>query len=84
MHDISAQLIPLKHALTAETAWQLWNEAAHAHEISRLQLELKQLQEHMTTHFDESVHKRVLDLQEALKAAQNRRTFAPMTADAAF
>lgn len=70
-----------QRTLSLEDAGQLWSEAVRAYEISRLQSELKQLQQGINEHFDETMQKRLFDLQDALKKAQSSRTFAPMAVD---
>ncbi|MDX1975296.1 MAG: DNA primase [Rickettsiales bacterium] len=68
--------------MTLEDALHLWNETISAYEITHLQVELKQLEEHMGKTMDDAHLQRLVELQNAIRKA-NSRSFAPAESDIA-
>lgn len=74
--------LPYSGTLSANDAMVLWNETVSAYQIAHMQQELTRLQEQVGG-VDEDGLKRLKELQDAIRTAQNERTFAPMHNDVA-
>lgn len=74
--------LPYSSSLSANDALVLWNETVSAYQIEHMKQELAALQEQVGG-VDEEGLKRLEELQNAIKAIQTARTFAPMQSDVA-
>lgn len=69
--------LPYRASLSENDASVLWNEKVSSYQIEHMKQELARL-EHQEGGMDEAGLKRLVDLQNAIRAAQTARTFAPM------
>jgi DNA primase len=74
--------LPYADHLSEEDALLLWHETSEAYQISHLQYELEELQQHLSTSLDERVYQRLVELKQAINKAQAERTFAPAASEA--
>ncbi len=75
--------LPYQENLTDGDAMLLWNETLATYEIAHLEYEFKELQERISQSMDESDYNRMIELQNAVQKAREKRTFAPAESDVA-
>ena len=69
--------------LTERDANLLWGETIAAYEIAYLEHEMQELQEHIGQTMDETSYHRMVEIQQTLLKAREKRTFAPAETDVA-